>query len=227
MNTKTEKNKTEAIHNEIDSEFEKSMQELFNNPEDHKEIIENSKKIAENKHKEAVYLSKKYNIPVKKLFQLSGMIEDAVFYMDSLCDNRKICVVEKKWGYEKDTILYGYIINLYKCKDITKNEIVIELMYNKGEVYLFKLDLDNPIISKEFRERFDDVFVLRFAVEFALVGLKIQNKKLRNGKMYSTVKDIVFLSEDDVDTFFWLTGKDFREIFRAKDRIWRALDRIR
>lgn len=177
--------------------------------------------------KRVMEISHKYKVSEEKLTDLSVLMDNALDYTKSLCSNKEICVAEKRWGYEKDTTLYGYIVNMYKCKSFTRNEIVIELMYEYGKISLFKIDLDKPMISKAFRERFNNVSILRERVEDAMIGLNICNKRMRNGSTYSVVKNIVLFTKDEMNTIFNITDKDIDFYLAAKAIIHRTTERLR
>ncbi len=228
INTQTNKN-TDVSLDDFLAEFDEVLP-----PPSEEEIAQQERREREI-HEKVLAISKKYNISEERINELSCMIYNVVGYMHSLCSSKKICVVEKKWGYKDSSVVFGFIVNIRKCSDVTKNEIIIELMYEYEKIALFKIDLDNPIISKAFRERFNDIFVLRNTVGSNLVVLCLCNKKLKNGEVFSTVKNIILFTDDEMNTLFsmndFIFDDDFirmgKEIFRANKWAQERIARIK
>lgn len=234
---KKELNKQE--NEDFDNSFEEFLAELCAPPPPpSEEQLAQQKRKEEELHEKVLAISKKYNISEERIDKLSNMIYAALGYIHSLCNNRIICVVEKKWGYKESSVLFGFIVNIRKCIDVTRNEIIIEIMYADEKVSLFKINLDDPTISKAFRERYNDVFLLRSTVGSNLVVLHLCNKKLKNGEVFSTVKRIELFTDDEMDTLFSMndfTCDDYyikmrRDIYfankRDKDKLAQKIEMI-
>ena len=194
MKTEINNQKNEDINDTLDGFFEEPL------PPPSEFFKEQEKIYLQKLHDDISAISRKYKISKERIDDLSCKFYEVISYMRDLCDSKTICVVEKKWGYKDSSELFGFIVNIRKCIDVTRNEIIIELLYEYGKIVLFKLDLDNPIISKSFRDRFDDIFVLRNSVYHNLVKLHLCNKKRKNGEVFSTVKKIEIFTHDEILT---------------------------